>query len=52
VDRDCRIHRIDNLFIAGSSVSPSVGFSNSTLTVVALALRLSDALAADLRGPV
>jgi choline dehydrogenase-like flavoprotein len=44
VDRNCRVHGIDNLFIAGSSVFPSGGFANPTLTVVALTLRLASAL--------
>jgi choline dehydrogenase-like flavoprotein len=41
VDRNCKVHGIDNLFIAGSSVFPSAGYANPTLTIVALALRLA-----------
>lgn len=44
VDADCRVHGTTNLFIAGSSVFPSGGFANPTLTIVALALRLADHL--------
>ena len=44
VDADCRVHGIDNLSIAGSSVFPTCGFANSTLTLTALALRLADRL--------
>lgn len=44
VDADCRVHGIANLFIAGSSVFPTYSFDNPTLTIVALALRLSDHL--------
>lgn len=44
VDADCRVHGVDNLFIAGSSVFPTAGFANPTLTIVALALRLADHL--------
>lgn len=42
VDRDCKVHGLNNLFIAGSSVFPTGGHANPTLTIVALALRLSD----------
>ena len=45
VDRDCRVHGLANLFIAGSSVFRTGGFSNPTLTIVALAHRLADHLA-------
>lgn len=44
VDRDCRSHDHANLFIAGSSVMPTVGTVNCTLTLAALALRLADLL--------
>ena len=44
VNADCRVHDIDNLYIAGSSVFPTAGCNNPTLTVVALALRLADHL--------
>jgi choline dehydrogenase-like flavoprotein len=42
VDPDCRVHGIANLFVAGGSVFPTSGTSNPTMTIVALALRLSD----------
>ena len=44
VDRDCRVHGIDNLYVAGSSVFTTAGSGTPTMTVVALALRLVDHL--------
>ncbi|HEX6445335.1 MAG TPA: GMC family oxidoreductase [Streptosporangiales bacterium] len=44
VDADCRVHSLANLYVTGSSVFPTYGLSNPTLTVVALALRLADHL--------
>ena len=44
VDPDCRVHGVGNLYVAGSSVFPTVGAANPTLTIVALALRLADHL--------
>ena len=44
VNADCRLHGIDNFFVAGSSVFTTSGASNPTFTIVALALRLSDHL--------
>jgi choline dehydrogenase-like flavoprotein len=44
VDRHSRVHGINNLFVAGSSVFPSFACDDPTMTIVALALRLSDKL--------
>ena len=44
VDRDCRVHGVDNLYIAGSSVFTTAGSGTPTMTIVALALRLTDLL--------
>jgi choline dehydrogenase-like flavoprotein len=44
VDRDCRVHGISNLFIAGSSVFTTAGSGTPTLMIVTLALRLADHL--------
>lgn len=44
VDRDCRVHGVSNLYVAGSSVFPTSSYAPPTLTVVALALRLAEHL--------
>lgn len=44
VDRNCRVHEVANLFVAGSSVFPTAGQANPTMPAVALALRLGDHL--------
>jgi choline dehydrogenase-like flavoprotein len=53
VDADARVHGVSNLFVAGSSVFPTGGFANPTLTIVALSLRLAEHLSRRLlREPV
>jgi choline dehydrogenase-like flavoprotein len=42
VDANCQVHGVSNLFIAGSSVFPTGGYANPTLTIVALSIRLAD----------
>jgi choline dehydrogenase-like flavoprotein len=42
VDRNCKVHGIDNLYIAGSSVFPTAGIGTPTLMIIAMALRLAD----------
>jgi choline dehydrogenase-like flavoprotein len=44
VNQDLRVHGMENLFVVGSSVFPTSGFANPSLTSVALALRLADRL--------
>lgn len=44
VDRNGLVHGMANLYVAGSSVFPTCGYANPTLTLVALALRLADRL--------
>jgi len=50
VDEHGRVHATANLFAAGSSVFPTGGCANPTLTIVALALRLADHLGRALAG--
>jgi len=49
-DADCRVHDMSNLYIAGSSVYPTTGTVNPTLTLVALAVRMADHLKARFKG--
>ncbi|HEY6977248.1 MAG TPA: GMC family oxidoreductase [Chitinophagaceae bacterium] len=42
VDANCKVHGIDNLYMAGSSCYVTAGAVNPTLTLIALTLRLSD----------
>ncbi|MDH5598981.1 MAG: GMC family oxidoreductase [Cyclobacteriaceae bacterium] len=42
VDENCKVHGIENLYVAGSGCFPTSGAPNPTLTLVALSLRLSD----------
>lgn len=45
VDAQCRVHGIENLYVAGSSVFPTSGWANPTFTIAALALRTADHIA-------
>jgi choline dehydrogenase-like flavoprotein len=44
VDRHCAVHGLSNFYIAGSSVFPTSGRANPTITIVAIAIRLADHL--------
>ena len=44
VNENCRVHGINNLYIAGSSCFPTAGSANPTFTIVAMTLRLADHL--------
>ena len=46
VDANCRLHGVDNLYIAGSSVFPTSGIANPSLTLLALGFRLGDHITA------
>jgi choline dehydrogenase-like flavoprotein len=43
-----RVHGLPNLHIAGSSLFPTAGWANPTLTILALALRTADRIAIEL----
>ena len=47
-DPDARVHGIENLYVAGSSLFPTATRSNPTLTLLALTLRLADHLAREM----
>ena len=44
VDKDLKVHNLDNLFINGSSVFRTSGHSHPTYTIVKLAVRLGNHL--------
>jgi choline dehydrogenase-like flavoprotein len=44
------VHGVDNLYVAGSSVFPTSGIANPTLTLLALTFRLGDHLAAAMKS--
>ena len=45
VDRDCKVHGVPNLYLAGSSVfTTGLGYANPTLTIAALSTRLAEHL--------
>lgn len=45
-----RVHGLPNLHIAGSSLFPTGGWANPTLTILALTLRTADRISAELRS--
>src|SRR6185503_13601738 len=45
-----RVHGVDNLYVAGSSLFPTSGWANPTLTLAALALRTADRIAERVEG--
>lgn len=50
VDRNCRVHGMTNLYVAGSSVFPTAGANFPTITLTALALRLSVHIGREIRN--
>ena len=49
VDSSLRVHSVPNLSVASSSVFPTSGSANPTLTIVQLAMRAADAIAERIR---
>lgn len=50
VDKDLKVHTLDNLHVAGSSVFASAGVSNPTFTIITLSIRLAEHLIGKLKG--
>jgi choline dehydrogenase-like flavoprotein len=48
VDSECKVHHLGNLWVASAAVFPTGGYSNPTLTIVALSLRIADQLKVNL----
>ncbi len=48
VNRSCRLHEVDNVYLAGGSVFPTSGSANPTFTIVALSIRLAKTLKEEL----
>ena len=44
VDRNCRVHGVSNLYVASSAVFTTGGCAPPTLTIVAMAVRVVDAV--------
>ena len=44
VDQNLKVHGVENLYVAGSSVFPTAGVANPTMTIVALSIRLGEHL--------
>lgn len=42
VDKNLKVHGVDNLYIGGASVFASAGISNPTMTIITLSIRLAE----------
>jgi choline dehydrogenase-like flavoprotein len=52
VDVNCKVHDLQNLYVAGSSIFPTSGQANPTLPAVAFGLRLAAHLVSKVKRPV
>lgn len=50
LDLNCKVHGVDNLYVADASFFPSIGAVNPTLTIIANAIRVADGIRARLAG--
>ena len=50
VDKNCQVHGVRGLYVAGASVFPTSGHANPTLMILALAIRLADTMKSRLAG--
>ncbi|QDZ27473.1 FAD-dependent oxidoreductase [Noviherbaspirillum sp. UKPF54] len=50
VDRQCKVHGMTNLYVAGSSVFPTAGANFPTITLAALAFRLAEHIVVEVRS--
>jgi choline dehydrogenase-like flavoprotein len=48
VDPRCRVHGIENLWVASGAVFPTSAHSNPTLTIIAVSMRVAETVAAEL----
>jgi choline dehydrogenase-like flavoprotein len=51
VDANLKVHGLDNLYVAGSSVFASTGISNPTFTIITLSIRLAEHLMGRVGSP-
>jgi choline dehydrogenase-like flavoprotein len=51
VDAHTKVFGIDNLFVTGSAIFPTAGYSGPTMMVIAFAIRLAEHLKKQTKGP-
>ena len=50
LDLNCKAHELDNLYVVDTSIMPTIGAVNPSLTAIANALRVGTHLAERLKG--